>query len=202
MACGPRSPSTHTDLAPAGAPALATCICFPGWSLCVRLVVDGPQVLQSLFERDHVGVFCVEIEQTLLVRRGRAVADRLAHDHGSQPRLHGINRRGADAAAGGTAGNDDRVDAPAQQPRHKIGPEEARGIFLHQQAVALAKIEPRIDLYTLAVSLQRHDALLLEGPDAGILEIDVVVDHGRKNHRDTAVVRDGKERLYWHLLVV
>jgi hypothetical protein len=44
------------------------------------------------------------------VRGGRAIADRLAHDHRAEAVLHGIDRRRAHAAAGGAAGDDQRID--------------------------------------------------------------------------------------------
>ena len=82
---------------------------------------DGLQILQGLVERDDVGVFSVEIEQTLLVRGHRTVADRLAHYHGTEAVLHRIDGGGADAARRRTAGEDQRVDAPGVEPRQEPG---------------------------------------------------------------------------------
>src|SRR5262249_44851698 len=97
-------------------------------TLCVDVVAQGAQVLQRFVERDDVGIFRIEIEQALLVRGARAVADRLAHHHRPQPGLHGIDGGGAHAAAGGAAGDDQGIDALARQPRHQVGAEEAGSI--------------------------------------------------------------------------
>ena len=157
---------------------------LPAISAWRLVVADGPQILQRLVERDHVGIFGIEIEQALLVRRRRAVADRLAHHHRTQAGLHRIDRGRPHAAAGGAAGDDQGVDLPAHQPRHQVGAEKAGGVFLHQQAVGRTDVEARIDLDRVGAGLERDHALLLERPDAGVLEVGLVVDHGREDHRD------------------
>src|SRR5947199_7546785 len=112
---------------------------FPVYGLCVRVVADGAHVLQGLVERDHIGVLGVEIEQTLLMGRGRAVADRLAHHHGSQPRLHGINRCGAHAAAGGAADDDHGVDAPISSRDTRSVPKKHEANFFTSRLSVLRK---------------------------------------------------------------
>ena len=144
---------------------------------------------------DHVGVFGVEVEQALIVRRRRAVADRLAHHHRAEAVLHRVDRGGAHAARGRAAGDDQRVDALVHQAGDQVGAEEARGVFLHQQAVARAHVEAGIDLDRGRAGLERQRALHLDRPEAGILEVAIVVDHGRIDHRNVALVRDRDQRL-------
>ena len=74
---------------------------------------------------------------------------------GPEAVLHRVDRGGAHAARGGAAGDDqayDRVcvDALVHQPRHEVGAEEARGVFLHQQAVGRPHVEALVDLHRLA----------------------------------------------------
>jgi hypothetical protein len=66
-----------------------------------------------------------------------------------------------------------------EEPGHEIGAEEARGIFLDEHCVRVAEIEARIHLPALAVGLERRHALL-QRPDAGILEIGIVVTPSRR----------------------
>src|SRR5688572_4247549 len=54
------------------------------------LGTSGIQVLQRLRQRDDVRVLGVEVEEALLVRRGRAVAHGLAHHHGPEAVLHRV----------------------------------------------------------------------------------------------------------------
>src|SRR5262249_882848 len=109
---------------------------------------------------------------------------------------------GAHAAARGAAGDDQRIDLPAHQPRGQVGAEEAGGVLLGEQAVTGAEIEPLVDLDAFGPGLERDYALLLERPDADVAEIRIVIHDGRKDDRDRTVVGDREQRLYRRDLLV
>lgn len=70
------------------------------------------------------------------MRRRAPVADRLAHHHGPKAAPQRIDRGRPYAAAGGTAGGDQRIHALAVEPRREIG---AEGIPDVQKRRALAE---------------------------------------------------------------
>ncbi len=76
---------------------------------------DCLEILDDLVGGDHVGVFGIEVEQALIVGRLRSIADGFAHDDGPEPDLAGIDRCGADAAAGGASSDDQCIDIVGQQ---------------------------------------------------------------------------------------
>jgi hypothetical protein len=83
----------------------------------------------------------------------------------------------------------------AVEARDQIGAEEAGRIFLKEQAVASGNGQPWIDFMTVGLGGQRCAALLLERPDAGIAQIDIVVTYSRENDGRAASVRYLQQRL-------
>ena len=68
------------------------------------------------------------------VRLPRSVANALADDHGSKPRLQSVNCSSTHAAARSTTGYQQSVYPLGQQSRGEICAEKTRGIFFDQPA--------------------------------------------------------------------
>ena len=147
-------------------------------------------VLQRFIERDHIRILGVEIKQALCMRGAGAIADGFSHHHRAQPCLTSVDRGSADAPAGSASDKNQRVDPLTQQPRHQIGAEETRRIFLDQEAVAFAEFKSRIDLHAVAVGLQGDNTLLLQRPDASVFQVGIVVYHRGEDDRNVPLMRD------------
>jgi hypothetical protein len=74
----------------------------------LRGVLD---VLECVLEADHIGVLLVHVEQVDRVRRFVAIEYALFDDLDAQAIARRVDHRGAHAAAGALAGDDQRVDA-------------------------------------------------------------------------------------------
>src|SRR4051794_36364295 len=74
------------------------------------------EVVEGLAQRHHVGVLLLEVEQRLVVRRRRAVADRLANHDRAEPELNGVNGARTNAPARGAPREDQRIHPGADQP--------------------------------------------------------------------------------------
>jgi len=136
------------------------------------------KIMASIFQAHDVGVLGLEIEKALLVRSQGAVTHAFANHHRTKARLQRVHCGGPHAAAGGAAGNQHRIDAARYQPGNQVGAEKAGGVLLHKPALAGQPGEPGIELDFRCTLSQGHHALLLECPDAGVLQVGIVIGHG------------------------
>jgi hypothetical protein len=97
------------------------------------------------------------------------VADRFLDDDRVQAQRARVDGGRAHTAAGGAAGDQQRVHLARHQPRGEIGAEEAGCVLLDQQHLARPAVEALIQLDPLGAFDQPAVRRDLADPDAGFL---------------------------------
>ncbi len=67
--------------------------------------------------------------------------------------------------------------------------------YFFTSRLSLGRMSRRGSIFTASVPARSQRALHLDGPKPGVLQIVIVVDHGREDHRDAALMRDIDHRL-------
>src|SRR6185437_11435611 len=132
--------------------------------------------------RHHVGIFGVDVEEICFVRSGRSIAYSLAHDDGVVTILQGIDRRGADAAAGRAARHDHGVDAARAQQHVEVGAKKGTGVLLLDDALAGQRLNSLVDFDERRASLQDGERGHLLHENAAVAQIRRI-DYGRVDDR-------------------
>src|SRR5258708_9901039 len=86
---------------------------------------------------DHVAVLAVYIEQVSFMRPGMPIANTFADHDGAEAVLGGVDRAGADAAAGRTANKHHGVDPQGNERGGKRCPDAPTRILLAHDEFAL-----------------------------------------------------------------
>ena len=138
------------------------------------------KIAQRLRERNDIRVLCVEVEQTLGMRRSRTIAYRFVHDDGPEPILACVHCGCPDTAAGGGACEQDGVCSKRRQPGEKVGSKKARRVLLVQHAIRGSAVESFIQMMTVSFCHETGRPLLLDRADARVTHLRVVVANGRE----------------------
>src|SRR5207344_833916 len=96
----------------------------------VQIVRQSTDVVERLFERNHVGILHRHVEQINLVRSLAAVENTLFDHRDFQVIGERVDDTGAHAAAGGGAAHQQTVGADFSQHAHERRAEKSAGLLL------------------------------------------------------------------------
>ena len=102
---------------------------------------EAVEMRDDLVDVHHVGILVMQVEQIDLVREQAAVEAAFLHQHDVEAVRIGVDRRGAHAARGALAADDDGLDAELGQMRQQRRAVEAAGALLGDDDVAGLRLE-------------------------------------------------------------
>jgi hypothetical protein len=116
--------------------------------------------------RKKVGVFLAHVEKVGLVRSERPVTHAIGNDNRPDVVSGGVDNAGADAAAGGAAGDQQRVDPPESQPGGEVRAEEgARMLFAEHGLARIGASSGTIcDSGLVSVSFNKAGTFIAKAP--------------------------------------
>jgi len=100
---------------------------------------DALHILQNLFQRHHIAILRVNIEQVGFVGNGSAISDTFARDDDSETVLHAINGAGADTPACRASDENDGIHPKRRECGSDRRSEERAGILLGDYQLPFAR---------------------------------------------------------------